>query len=33
VIFLRPVIVGDPNIETDLKDYGRYLSEDARVAP
>ncbi|MGD9601680.1 MAG: secretin N-terminal domain-containing protein [Gammaproteobacteria bacterium] len=29
VIFLRPVIVGDPNIETDLKDYERYLSEDA----
>lgn len=31
VIFLRPVIVGDPNIETDLKDYGRYLGEDARA--
>ncbi len=28
VIFLRPVIVGDPNIETDLKDYEQYLSKD-----
>lgn len=29
VIFLRPVIVGDPNIDTDLKDYEQFLSEDA----
>ena len=32
VIFLRPVIVGDPNIETDLKDYEQYLSQDAAPA-
>ncbi len=28
VIFLRPVIVGDPNIDTDLKGYEQYLSKD-----
>ncbi len=28
VIFLRPVVVKDPNIETDLKDYQQYLSHD-----
>ena len=33
VIFLRPVIIGDPNIETDLKDYEQYLSKDATRAP
>ena len=33
VIFLRPVIIGDPNIETDLKDYERYLSNDSTPAP
>ena len=26
VIFLRPVIVNDPSIETDLKGYEKYLS-------
>lgn len=33
VVFLRPVIVGDPNIETDLKDYEQYLSRDATQSP
>ena len=26
VIFLRPIIVNDPSIETDLKGYQKYLS-------
>lgn len=29
VVFLRPVIVGDPNVDTDLKAYERYLGQDA----
>ena len=26
VIFLRPIIINDPSIETDLKGYQQYLS-------
>ena len=33
VIFLRPVIIGDPNIATDIKDYERYLTNDSTPAP
>ncbi len=33
VIFLRPVIVGDPNVDTDLKAYERYLDPDAAKQP
>lgn len=33
VVFLRPVIVGDPNVDTDLKAYERYLAPDARGQP
>ena len=30
VIFLRPVVVNDPNIETDLKGYRQFLSHTAQ---
>ncbi len=26
VIFLRPVVIDDPNVETDLKGYQQFLS-------
>ena len=25
IVFLRPVVVGDPSVNTDLKGYRRYL--------
>lgn len=33
VIFLRPVVVGDPNIDTDLDEYRGYLGSNAAASP
>ncbi|MGB1884655.1 MAG: type II secretion system protein GspD [Gammaproteobacteria bacterium] len=33
VIFLRPVVVGDPNVNTDLKSYRGYLGGGSAAAP
>ena len=33
VVFLRPVVVNEPNVETDLKSYGQYLGGHAPTPP
>ena len=33
VVFLRPVVVGDPNIETDLNEYKQYLGGQSFPSP